>query len=121
MARLEPSQLLAELAHFTGTTQYFYTPQFPNFRYTDGAKFLFEEAEAYWLRDFIFSNQLLPVVKAEAFQVWKIKVVDSEGFIQVEDGNDNVVKKFHIPYTDFPLEEYTLWFTEGVLILKSEY
>ena len=121
MARLEPSQLLAELAHFTGTTQYYYNPAFPNFHYTDGVKFLAEEAEAYWLLDFIFSNQLLPEIKAESFQVWAIEVENNEATITVDDGNGNVVKKFEIPYTDFPLEKYTLWFVDKALILKSEY
>lgn len=121
MAQLEPNQLLADLANFTGTTQYFHTPMFPDFRYTDGARFLFEKAEAYWLRDFIFSNQLQPKVKAQPFQVWKIKVVNNEGFVSVEDGNDNVVKSYTIPYTDFSLEEYSLWFIEGVLLLNSEH
>ena len=118
--RIEPNQLRAELAHFTGTTQWFKNPLFPNFRYTDGVKYLAEQAGAYWLIDYIFSNQISPV-KETPFQVWKITVVENEGFIKVEDGNDNVVKEFKIPFTDFPLEEYTLWFVDGVLLLKSEY
>ena len=118
--KIQPNELLSELAHFTGTTQWFKNPMFPNFRYTDGVKYLAEKAEAYWLLDYIFSNQISPV-KEQPLQVWKITVIDNEGFIKVEDGNNNVVKEFKIPFTDFPLKEYTLWFTDNVLLLKSEY
>jgi len=117
---IEPKQLLAELAHFTGTTQWFKNPIFPKFTYTDGVKYLAENAGAFWLIDYIFSNQISPI-KEHPFQVWEIKVVDDEGFITIGDGNDNLIKEFKIPYTDFPLDKYTLWFVEGVLLLKSEY
>ena len=68
--KIQPNELLSELAHFTGTTQWFKNPMFPNFRYTDGVKYLAEKAEAYWLLDYIFSNQISPV-KEHPFQVWK--------------------------------------------------
>lgn len=117
---IEPNQLLSELAHFTGTTQWYRNRMFPKFLYTDGVKYLAEQAGAYWLIDYIFSNQISPI-KEMPFQVWKITVVKNEGFIKVEDGNNNVAKEFKIPFTDFPLEEYTVWFVDGVLLLKSEY
>ena len=117
---IAPNQLRADLAHFTGTTQWFKNRMFPNFSYTDGVKYLAEKAEAYWLLDYIFSNQISPV-KEQPFQVWKIAVVNNEGVIKVEDGNANVIKEFKIPFTDFPLDEYELWFVDNVLLLKSEY
>ena len=118
--KIEPEELLSELAHFTGTTQWFYNPMFPNFYYTDGVKYLAEKAGAYWLLVYIFSNQISPI-KEQPFQVWKITVVNNEGTIKVEDGNYNVIKEFKILFTDFPLEEYTLWFVDNVLLLVSEY
>ena len=42
--KIQPNELLSELAHFTGTTQWFKNPMFPNFRYTDGVKYLAEKA-----------------------------------------------------------------------------
>ena len=89
--------------------------------YTDGIKYLAEHAECYWLLDFIFSNQMLKAIKAEEFQVWTLKKEGSKATITVGDGNDNIVKTFKIPYTSFPLEEYTIWMIQGRLILKSEY
>lgn len=116
-----PQELLNGLRQFSGTTQWYKNPLFPNCIYTDGIKYLAEHAECYWLLDFIFSNQMLKVIKAEEFQVWTLKKDGIKAIITVGDGNDNIVKTFKIPYTTFPLEEYTLWMIQGRLILKSEY
>ena len=117
---IQPNQLLNELAQFTGTVNWYRHQTFRSCLYTDGVKYLAEQAEAYWLLDYIFSNQI-PPVKNQPFQVWKIVVVDNSATIKVEDGNDNLIKAFKIPFTDFPLSEYTLWFVDNVLLLKSEY
>jgi len=119
--KMKPEELLSELANFTGTTQWFYHPLFKSFRYTDGVRFLAQKAECYWLLEYIFSNQTVLEIKAQEFQVWKIIVIDNVATIKVEDGNYNVVKEFKIPFTDFPLSEFSLYFTNAVLLLKSEY
>ncbi len=119
--KLRPEQLLADLQQFTGTTQWYKHPLFSKFVYTDGIRFLASNAGAYWLLEFIFSNQMLPKIRAEGFQVWKIKVADSKATIDVEEGNDKVIKTFKVSYTDFPLENFTLWFINGALLLPSEY
>lgn len=119
--KLKPEELLAGLAHFTGTTQWFRNPAFPNFTYTEGVKYLAEQAGAYWLIDYVFSNQLIPAIKAMPFQTWKIMVVDESATITVDDGNGKIIKEFKIPYTDFPLPEFKLYFTDNVLLLPSEY
>lgn len=118
---MPPEELLTNLAQFSGTTQWYKHPLFPKFVYTDGVQFLAVNAGAYWLLEFIFSNQLLPKIKAEGFQVWKISVVNNKATIIVEEGNDKVIKTFKISYTDFPLDSFTLWFIDGALILPSEY
>lgn len=121
MAKLSPEELLNNLAHFTGTTQWYRNRMFPSFTYTDGVKFLAEKAGAYWLIDYVFSNQILPELKSAPFQVWKIFVADSRAVIKVDDGNGKILKEFKIPYTDFPLTEFMLYFTDNVLLLPSEY
>lgn len=119
--QLPKAQLLVALKQFTGTTQWYKHPLFSKFVYTDGVRFLAINAGAYWLLEFILSNQTLPKIKAEGFQVWKIKVADSKAIIDVEEGNDKVIKSFKVSYTDFPLENFTLWFIDGALLLPSEY
>lgn len=118
---LSPNKLLAELAQYRGSSQFFYNPLFPSFHYTEGVKFLAEQAGAYWFLDFVFSNQATDAIRLEGFQVWEIQVVDSKAFIKVGDGNENIVAEFEIPFTDFPLTEYSVWFVNNVLLLKSEY
>jgi hypothetical protein len=46
---------------------------------------------------------------------------DHTATLTCEDGNGNVVFPKAIPYTDFPLEEITFYFTDNVILLPSEY
>ena len=113
--------LIEELKQFTGTEQWYRNPLFPKYLYTDGVKYLAEIAGAYWLIDYIFSNQSLKVIQEQEFQVWELIVDDDRAIIRVEDGNDNLIHEFKISYTDFPLKNFSLWFTDNVLLLPSEY
>jgi hypothetical protein len=119
---LSKQDLINGLDQFYGSDTTYYQPIYPKYRYTEGVKYLAENAEAYWLLDYIFSNQLDTVIHAEGFQVWKIIVnADNSAVIRVEDGNKNEVKSFDLTFTDFPLKEYSLWFIGGTLLLPSEY
>ena len=116
------SHLLHELRQFTGSEQFYRTPLFKGFIYTEGVKYLAEEAGAYWLIDHIFANQMLDVLKEQPFQVWKIVVHENESAtIHVEDGDDNRLTFFSLSYTDFPLKEFALWLVDKTLLLPSEY
>ena len=119
--KMPTEELKRNLAQFSGTTQWYKHPLFPKYVYTDGVRFLAVNAGAYWLLEFILSNQMLPEIKAEGFQVWKITVDGNKATIVVEEGNDRVIKTFNISYTDFPLDSFTLWFINRALILPSEY
>jgi hypothetical protein len=59
-------------------------------------------------------------VAAEAFQLWKLRV-HSDHTATLTCGNGNVVFTKAIEYTDFPLEEITLYFTDNIILLPSEY
>jgi len=120
---MSKGELLTALAQFTGTTQWYKHPLFSKFVYTDGVRFLAQNAGggAYWLLEFIFSNQTNSKIQAEGFQVWKLSVEDSNATLKVEDGNDNEVISYKIGYTDFPLNDFTLWMINGALLLPSEY
>lgn len=111
-----------KLKHFTGSEEVFYLPLFPKFRYTEGVRYLAQEAKCYWLLDYIFSNQHDKAIQAQPFQVWKLLVADNHpAQIKVEDGNDNLVKSFQLEFTDFPLKQIDLWLIEETLLLPSEY
>jgi len=61
-------------------------------------------------------------VAAEEFQVWKLAVrPDRTATLTCDDGNGNIVFTKEIKYTDFPLDEITLYFTNKVIHLPSEY
>jgi len=37
------------------------------------------------------------------------------------DGNDNIAYRQHVEFTDFPLDEITLYFANNVIYLPSEH
>lgn len=110
------------LRQFTGSEQWYRHGINRNVSFTDGAKFVADEGGAYWLLDTIALCQMEPCVKAEEFQVWKLSVnPDRTATIACGDGNGNVVYTQQVPFTDFPLDEITLWFVNNVIHLPSEY
>lgn len=117
---LGKQELLANLNQFTGTTQWYRHSLFRKYLYTDGMQYLAENAGCYWLLDHILIHQSLPEIAKEEFQNWKIVVTNSEATITVDDGNDNIIKKWKGIYTDFPLSEINLFFENNVLHLPSE-
>ncbi len=122
MDKQEAYTLKRELQQFTGSETFYRNPLFSKFTYTEGVKFLAEKAGAYWLLDHIFIHHTLPALKGQHFQTWKIKAAENKtAIITVEDGNDNQLTSFPLPYTDFPLEEFTLWLVDNTLMLPSEY
>lgn len=114
--------LASDLAQFTGSENW-YQHWMKQCTYTDGVKFMAEQAGAFWLIDEVAINQMLPKVKAEEFQVWTLKTdLDRKyGVLTCDDGNGNVVFTKEIHFTDFPLPEIKLYFTDRVILLPSEY
>jgi len=111
------------LAQFTGTEQWYRHALNGAVHFTDGAKHVADRLGAYWLLDEIALIQLYDKrVGAERFQVWKLNVnTDMTADLTCEDGGDNVVYVKKFPFTDFPLEGITFWFTDNTILLPSEY
>lgn len=112
-----------DLRQFTGTEHWFRHPINRKVLYTEGVQFLAERAGAYWLLDEIAIIQPYNKrIAAEAFQLWKLTVnPDSTALLVCEDGNLNVIYRKEITFTDFPLPEIKLYFTDNVILLPSEY
>jgi len=113
----------ADLAQFTGTETWYRHAINRKVLYTEGAQFVAERGGAYWLLDEIAiiqpSNK---AVAAEEFQVWKLKVrADGRAILTCKGANENIVFRKPIPYTDFPLDEITLWFANNTIYLPSEH
>ncbi len=120
----------AELNQFTGTETWTrWNPiLFPRFTLTEGALYVANNADAYWLMDLIASHQpkLLKHQRMREMQVWTLKVKDGKAVATCQDGDYNTVTEQKIEYTDFPMEEIVLWFmpldeTRFTILLPSEY
>ncbi len=89
--------------------------------FTQGVKYVADKAGAYWFLDKIATNQMLPALKAELFQTWKLEVYDGQkGKIICTDGDDQVLFEEIVDFTDFPKPGITLWFTDDTILLPSE-
>lgn len=121
--KIQMSKLtLADLRQFTGTEQWFRHSLMRNITYTEGVRYLAEQGHAYWLIDKVATLQLEPKVKAEEFQVWKLKVDNNNtATLACEDGNGNTVYSEEISFTDFPLDQIELWVEGNVILLPSEH
>lgn len=107
------------LPYFTGTEHY-YQYNF-GIKLTDGVKYLADSCDCYWLLDIVASYQVDEKIKNEEFQVYKLNVKDNSAVLEITDGNYNILATQEIEYTDFPLDEITIWFTDDVILLPSEY
>jgi len=83
----------AALAQFTGSEDWYRHAINRAVLFTDGAKYVADQAGAYWLLDEIAIIQPHDArVAAEGFQVWKLAVnADQTGVLTCDDGNGNVV------------------------------
>lgn len=113
---------LGDLNQFTGSETWHRHGLNRDVLFTDGAKFVADRGGAYWLLDEIaLAQRFEAAVKAEGFQAWKLTVAGSSATLTCEDGNDRPVFTKTIEFTDFPEPGVTLWFTDGVILLPSEY
>jgi hypothetical protein len=110
------SDFLHQVGFYTGS-ETFYRHPLSTCIYTEGVKFVAEKCEAFWLIDKIAINDI-----KEPFQVWKLKVnTDRTALLTTEDGNDTIVHTETLSYTDFPLDEFTIWRVDDTILLPSEY
>ena len=125
---MDKQELLNTLPNFYGTEDYHqYSALFRNVLLTDGAKFIADECGACWLMDAIASH--LPQINDDFAVAYLCVFPEGGARLTIEDGNDNILAQQDIPYTDFPLEEITLYVaaqpiedkTFFVIMLTSEY
>ena len=116
-----PTITASDLEQFTGTENWYQHGLMRKITYTDGCRYLAENAGAYWLLDEVAISQMRPLVHAQPFQVWELKVKGSKATLRCEDGDGNKVYGKRIEFTDFPLPEVKLFFVDNVILLPSEY
>lgn len=119
----KPTLTLSDLQQFTGSEEVCRHPINRKVCYTEGVLFLAERAGAFWLIDEIVLIQPYDKrVSAQEFQVWTLKVnTDRTAQLACEDGNGNAVYTKQLSFTDFPLPQVSLWFSNNTLYLPSEH
>lgn len=119
----KPRLSKADLRLFTGTERWYRHPLVRSILYTDGAQYVAENGDAYWLLDEIAFAQIgNDAVKALDFQVWTLKVAtDRTAVLTCEDGNVREAYSKSLIFTDFPLDEIRFYFTNNVVYLPSEH
>jgi hypothetical protein len=115
--------ITADLTQFTGSENWYRHGINRKVLFSDGAKYVADQAGAYWLLDEIAIIQPHnALIAAEEFQVWKLTVnVDQTGVLTCDDGNGRVIFSKQIEYTDFPMDGITLYFTNNTILLPGEY
>ncbi|MFZ4602988.1 MAG: DUF6876 family protein [Caulobacterales bacterium] len=118
-----PSLTQAQLDQFTGSETWWRHPLNRRTTFTDGVRFLAEQAGAYWLIDEIL------LIQPEAaklglpdWQFWRLNVhADKSATLACHDGDGVIAYAKEIGWTDFPLKRVELWFMNDVLYLPSEH
>jgi len=112
----------SQLSLFIGTTNYYCIAR--SVVITDGAKYVAENAGAFWLMDAI-ASYLPQFTGREEFVVARLNVKHTSADLTLDNGNNKVLDRQHIGYTDFPLASFMLyacWSGEyWVVMLPSEY
>lgn len=130
---MTPQELELNLRQFTGIENYHkWSILFRSFVLTDGAKYLAENAGAYWLMDAVashygsYKNEGFVIAvfgkNSEYHKGWTLRLVD-------DIPSTKVFATQNIEYSDFPLDEISLYVipqdTElgkmWVILLPSEY
>jgi hypothetical protein len=119
---MDATALRAELSQFTGSEE-FYPHFLRGFRYTEGVRYLADEANCHWLVDAIASWQQKALQDGwlREFQLWELFVKDGKGKLVCSRDTDNVAFTQTIQATDFPLDYVRLYLESGTLMLPSEH
>jgi hypothetical protein len=112
---------LSKLSQFTGTEHWYRHPLVRGVTYTDGVKYVADEAGAHWLLDIIATQQHERKIKIEPFQVWRLAIKEGKGSITVDNGEGKALYHQTLDYTTFPEPGITLWVCDRVILLPGEY
>lgn len=112
---------------FGGTDSYH--KMYPKIILTDGVLRVCQAAECFWFMDIINSYQHDRRITSDemlrGMQFWSLKVntTTNKGTAILERDSDDVVLTQKIDFTDFPLEEFKVYYSpmEGIVCLPEEY
>lgn len=121
------AEVLPDLGQYYGTLGYLrhrIVPVGPGLLLTDGARYVAEEAGAYWLMDKVLLNAKEWLLEGNGFCVVELLVTDGKALLEVSDGDEGRIHTEEIAFTDFPEPGIRFFLLDGdepVLMLTSEY
>ncbi len=125
--QISPSELRNNLETFTGTETFYRIPLL-NTRFTDGIKYLAEAADCFWLvtdvsviAKSLMNRSYFVTIDFKKLSEEMQDAIGYEAIIKYSDGNGNILETHKYHYTDFPLDELRLFFTDGTLLLPREH
>lgn len=119
---MDADQLAADLERFRDS-EHLYEHSTKLFEYTDGVKYLAENAGAYWLLDMIaaWQKRTRKDSRLRGFQLWILEVQpDHRAILNCYADPNDLRFLVRIPFTDFPLPSLKLYLENGVLCLPKE-
>jgi hypothetical protein len=118
---MNTQELQSALSDFTGTQNYHRV--LPRLVITDGVEYLASKANSCWLVTAIYSHLVTKPIHS-GFVVARLVVSGKTANLVLDDGNDQVISEQYIEYTDFPLDEVTIYCSYQerlwVLLLPTE-
>lgn len=119
---MNSSELMAELSNHYGTEGYQFNPLYSWLKYTDGVHAFINNAGggAYWFLD-IIGTELKTLSAIEGFLAIDLVSTGNKAAIKVTDGNDRIVYRKDILYTDCPAGCWSFFLTDNVMMLSREY
>ncbi|MCF8714683.1 hypothetical protein JM658_07555 [Joostella atrarenae] len=121
------NKIKAELQHFVGSEMFFKIPLIGT-RFTDGLKYLTNEAECFWLitDTSVIAKSLSKKCSFITIDFKRLSEKEQlekqcEAIINYSDGDNNIFETHRYNVTNFPLDELRLYFIDDTLMLPSEY
>jgi len=117
--QISPQMIRTGLQQFCGT-EYYYREDTSGVLYTDGIAYLVFSCDAKpLLRD--IATKAKHLACTHGFLKIILTVDGHKGLIEFTDGNGKMLHESVYQEIDFPLEILTMYFTDNILLLPSEY
>lgn len=115
---------LEELGNFYGTENYYSMGAlFRNINVTDGVKYIMDNGYSWFVTDALsVIVTRIDFLESEFLTVrLRVDLDKSTAKMTIEDGNNNVLYEQDYAYTNAKVKELVLFYSNGVLMLNSEW
>jgi len=119
---------LSKLGHYFGTVNYYDLGGiFRHIVVTDGVKYIMDNGYSWLVTD--VASVIVTNKKIRQYLSWdyflsiklKVNLEEKTAIMTIGDGNGNILYTQKYQYTDAEVEELTLFYADGVIMLASEW